>query len=330
MKLFLRHAIPGILFFTGQMLILYAVLWLYDLYRPAAFFYIVLLNSIGLLIYLSYRFFSMLPLLRRMQQPVQSVAEPIRSDSEEPISVAVEQFLERQQTLFRNSLFAERRKEKERHRYVDQWIHQMKTPLSVIELILEHPGEHYQADLRQEVDRLRSGLDQMLYSSRLEAIETDLKAERLALKPLVTSIINQEKRLFVKNQVFPKLDIAEDVYVYTDAKWFRFLVLQLVTNAIKYTTGHGREVALTAEVTKGQVVLSVQDDGVGIPRRDVPRVFNAFFTGENGRRYGESTGMGLYFVQQVCLKLGHEIELESEEGVGTTCRIRLVGGRAHD
>jgi signal transduction histidine kinase len=111
--------------------------------------------------------------------------------------------------------------------------------------------------------------------------------------------------LFVKNQVYPKLDISEDVYVYADAKWFRFLVLQLVTNAIKYTTGHSREVVLTAEVKKGQVVLSIQDDGVGIPKRDVPRVFNAFFTGETGRRYGESTGMGLYFVQQVCLKLGH-------------------------
>ncbi len=330
MKLFLRHMIPGILFFAGQLAALFLILWLYDLYRPAAFFYIALLNGIALLIYLSYRFFSMLPLFKRLQTPIQSVAEPIRGDSDEPLAAAVEHFLERQQTVFRNSLFAERRKEKERHRYVDQWIHQMKTPLSVIELILEHPGEHFQADLRHEVDRMRIGLDQMLYSSRLEAIETDLKAERSNLRTLVAGLINQEKRLFVKNKVYPKLEIATDVYVYTDTKWFRFVLLQLITNAVKYTAGHGHEVVIRAIEQAGQIIVTVQDDGVGIPKRDVPRVFNAFFTGENGRRYGESTGMGLYFVSQICLKLGHTIEIESVEGEGTTCRLILVGGKQHD
>lgn len=330
MKLFLRHTIPGILFFSGQMIALFIILWLYDLYRPAAFFYIALLNGIALVIYLSYRFFSMLPLLKRLQTPVQSVAEPIRRDSDEPLAAAVEQFLERQQTLFRNSLFSERRKEKERHRYVDQWIHQMKTPLSVIELILEHPREQFQTDLRHEVDRMRIGLDQMLYSSRLEAIETDLKAEQLNLRTLVTGIINQEKRLFVKNKVYPKLELSSQLYVYTDAKWFRFLLLQLITNAVKYTAGHGREVVIRAVEQAGQVTVTIEDDGVGIPKRDLPRVFNAFFTGENGRRYGESTGMGLYFVGQVCQKLGHTVELDSTEGVGTICRLTLVGGKQDD
>lgn len=330
MRLFFKHAIPGVLFFSGQMVALFLILWLYDLYRPAAFFYIALLNAIALLIYLSYRFFSMLPLLKRLQTPIESVAEPIRADSDEPLAAAVEHFLERQQTVFRNSLLAERRKEKERHRYVDQWIHQMKTPLSVIELILEHPGEQFQADLRHEVDRLRIGLDQMLYSSRLEAIETDLKAERLNLRTLVTSIINQEKRLFVKNKVYPKLELAPELYIYTDSKWFRFVVLQLLTNAVKYTAGHGHEVYIRAVEQAGKIVLTIEDDGVGIPKRDLPRVFNAFFTGENGRRYGESTGMGLYFVSQICLKLGHTIELDSTEGVGTTCRLTLVGGKQDD
>ncbi|WP_214847160.1 sensor histidine kinase [Exiguobacterium sp. s193] len=330
MKLFFRYSLPGLLFFIIQLAGLFLVLWLYDLYQPAAFFYIILLDTIGLAIYLSYRFFSMLPLLNRLHNPITSVAEPIRPGSEEPIAAAVELFLERQQTIFRNSLFAERRKEKERHRYVDQWIHQMKTPLSVIELILEHPGEDYQADLRHEVERLRTGLDQMLYSSRLEAIETDLKAEQLHLRTLVTGIINQEKRLFVKNKVYPKLEIDRSLYVYTDAKWFRFLLLQLLTNAVKYTTGHGNEVVIRATEQDGQVILTIADDGVGIPKRDLPRVFNAFFTGENGRRYGESTGMGLYFVRQVCMKLGHEIELDSSEGVGTTCRMKLVGGQTDD
>jgi signal transduction histidine kinase len=177
---------------------------------------------------------------------------------------------------------------------------------------------------------MRIGLDQMLYSSRLEAIETDLKAERLNLRTLVTSIINQEKRLFVKNKVYPKLELSPDFYIYTDSKWFRFLVLQLITNAVKYTAGHGHEVCIRAVEQSGKIVLTIEDDGVGIPKRDVPRVFNAFFTGENGRRYGESTGMGLYFVSQICLKLGHTIELDSTEGVGTACRLTLVGGKQHD
>lgn len=71
------------------------------------------------------------------------------------------------------------------------------------------------------------------------------------------------------------------------------------------------------------VVLNVQDRGVGIPKADLPRVFRPFYTGENGRRFKESTGMGLYIVKEVIDKLNHRIELESVEGEGTLVRIRF-------
>ena len=67
-----------------------------------------------------------------------------------------------------------------------------------------------------------------------------------------------------------------------------------------------------------ETVLSIADDGVGIPAADVGRVFDKGFTGENGRRFARSTGMGLYLVRELCAKMGVNVWLESEEGAGTT------------
>lgn len=96
---------------------------------------------------------------------------------------------------------------------------------------------------------------------------------------------------------------------------------QLVTNAVRYSAGSGSKVTFSAFPRGRQVVLEVRDRGVGIPAQDLSRVFDPYFTGENGRMFTESTGMGLYLVRQVCSKLGHEVELESQKGEGTALRL---------
>ena len=113
--------------------------------------------------------------------------------------------------------------------------------------------------------------------------------------------------------------------VHADPKWLAFVIGQVLVNAAKYQgekDGGGRvriwavreETGLDAWVTR----LAIADDGVGIPAADVGRVFDKGFTGENGRRFARSTGMGLYLVRELCAKMGVDAWLESEEGVGTT------------
>ena len=87
---------------------------------------------------------------------------------------------------------------------------------------------------------------------------------------------------------------------------------------MKYTFDEGKKVYLTAACTEQGILLTVRDEGIGIPSSDLNRVTKAFFTGENGRLTGESTGMGLYIASEVCDRLGHPLKIESEQDVGTT------------
>ena len=101
----------------------------------------------------------------------------------------------------------------------------------------------------------------------------------------------------------------------------QFIIGQLLTNAVKYTFEENKKLYIRASCLEGTITLSVQDEGIGIPPSDLPRVTKAFFTGENGRLSGESTGMGLYLAQEVCNRLGHELEITSSKGQGTTVSI---------
>ena len=89
--------------------------------------------------------------------------------------------------------------------------------------------------------------------------------------------------------------------------------------------GKTKKVFISAYERKKDKVLEVKDQGVGIPLKDIKRVFEPFYTGENGRQFGESTGMGLYLVNKVCQKLEHQIEIESKPNEGTTVRIIFTG-----
>jgi signal transduction histidine kinase len=110
--------------------------------------------------------------------------------------------------------------------------------------------------------------------------------------------------------------------VHSDAKWIRFVLVQLLSNAIKYSSGsHGQKVTIQAYESARSIILEVKDHGVGIPKSDLNRVFQPFFTGENGRHFKESTGMGLYIVKDVLTRMNHRIDLVSVQGEGTTVTI---------
>jgi len=124
--------------------------------------------------------------------------------------------------------------------------------------------------------------------------------------------------------------IDESFIIATDIKWMKIVISQFVTNAVKYTFESGKKIHLTAESTRHGVLLTVRDEGVGIPTSDLNRITKAFFTGENGRLTGESTGMGLYIASEVCGKLGHILKVDSELGVGTTVTVLFENGKSEE
>lgn len=108
--------------------------------------------------------------------------------------------------------------------------------------------------------------------------------------------------------------------VYSDSKWLRFVLYQLLTNALKYSN-EGGKIIICAENMGDSAVLHIQDEGCGIDPRDIRRIYDLFFTGQNGRQRGESSGLGLYMVKQILDYLGHTIEVQSEVGKGSTFTI---------
>jgi len=200
----------------------------------------------------------------------------------------------------------------------------MKTPLSVIQLLLqEYSGEEKAQDIEEEVNKLYKGLNMAMHFARMNYFQKDFVIERISLRQLVLNTVNEEKKIFIKNRIIPRIEINEDIEVYSDVKWIKFVLDQLIINGVKYSKGTGKELIIKALENGKEIKLSVIDEGIGIPRKDIKRVFDLFFTGENGRRYGESTGMGLYISKEVCKNLGHEMEIESTVNEGTKVKIKF-------
>ena len=204
---------------------------------------------------------------------------------------------------------------------VYRFVHQMKTPVSVLKLILEkHSEEGEYKKIGRNINALEYNLNQMLDVYRLEEFKNDFVSEKVMLKNVCKDCINGLKDYFIASQIYPKLDIDDDIYVYSDSKWLKLIIHQLLTNAIKYSD-NGQSVTVRAKKEEDMVVLSVIDEGIGIENADLRNIFELFYIGKNGRNNADSSGIGLYIVKRVTEYLGHKTEVESEVGKGTTVRI---------
>ncbi|WP_160678069.1 sensor histidine kinase [Clostridium sp. C8-1-8] len=209
--------------------------------------------------------------------------------------------------------------------FVNQWVHQMKTPVSVINLMLQDQtdSDHREVfdSILEENEKISHGLDMMLNNARLSEFNLDFKVESLDIISIVRKAINDNKKSMIRNHIFPKINVSENISVQTDKKWIYFVINQIVINAIKYCKfddDKSKSIFFSVSEEEATTTLSITDEGIGIPKEDLSRIFNAFFTGKNGRKTSESTGMGMYLSKRVCDELGHELKVISEEGKGTT------------
>ncbi|MGM7683331.1 sensor histidine kinase [Cytobacillus sp. Hm23] len=210
----------------------------------------------------------------------------------------------------------------ERVTFMNQWVHQMKTPISVIYLMVQDQDEQVFQDIRKELFRLEQGLKTVLYSSRLSMFEKDYVIDSFSVQTFLKDLMEENKRLFIQFGVFPNLILEqEDTLIVSDKKWIKFVVEQILSNAVKYSSGRSNKVDISIENSKDKVLLSIKDYGIGIPPQDLKRVFDPYFTGVNGRNYHESTGMGLYLVKEILEKLSHHFEIHSEVDAGTSFLI---------
>lgn len=217
--------------------------------------------------------------------------------------------------------------------FQNRFVHQMKTPLAVLDLLLQQaesgaisPAE-LQQSLREERDKLAAGLELMLHNARLGQFTLDFVVSQIDLVELARQVVNDQKSSFIRLRVFPRLVAPPAAMIETDDKWLRFALGQIVANAIKYSapeSGEPAQVTLLVRATERGFSLTVSDQGIGIPEQDIDRIWQPFYTGQNGRRFPQATGMGLYLAKTVLDRLGHAVAVQSDVGRGTDLTVQFV------
>lgn len=322
MRLFLKEHVLLIIVLIIQLIFVLLIYWL-DGYRDwKLFLYSSFLSLFLLGSYLSYHYLKRRSFYQRLTRPIDSLDGTFQDTDQAPIAIALDNLLREQYRLYQNKLSQIERQQAEHRKFMDQWVHQMKTPLSVIELTAQGLDEPDSSSIREETDRMKNGLNTILYMARLRTIEQDFHIKPVTLSNIVHEVNKENKRFYIRNQVYPKLEEEKEyITVETDEKWMFFILSQLINNAVKYSTGLSKRILISIYVKDKKAILEVTDYGIGIPDTDQRRIFDPFYTGENGRKYRESTGMGLYLVKEIIDYLGHQIELDTQVDRGTTIRI---------
>ena len=196
--------------------------------------------------------------------------------------------------------------------YVEMWIHEVKIPLAA--LILYTHNKRTAKALVKEINKIDNYLEQILYYIRSDTTEADYIIKEVSLNKVIREVMLRNKDVLLEKNI----DITSDVgnlKVLTDYKWLEFMINQVISNSIKYMKDiSNKSIKIKAYKKDKQIILEILDNGMGIPKCDIGRVFNKSFTGLNGRKVSSSTGMGLYIVNNLCKKLGHRIDVESKEG----------------
>ena len=205
--------------------------------------------------------------------------------------------------------------------YIEMWIHEVKLPLSSINLMIHNNKELSDKKIVEQLKRIDDDVEQVLYYVRSENAEKDYLIKETELNKVIGNVAMKNKDILLENKIDFIVDV-EDKKVLTDSKWLEFIVNQIVSNSIKYIrSGVKHFIKIIAEENNKNTILKIYDNGIGIEKSDISKVFDKTFTGNNGRKIETSTGMGLYIAKQLCKKLGHKITIDSKENEYTEVSI---------
>lgn len=201
--------------------------------------------------------------------------------------------------------------------FYTMWVHQIKTPISALNLLLQTAPEDT-SSMKNELFKIERYVDIILGYSRLEDMNHDLTLRHYSLDSMVKQAVKKYTPLFIHSKVRLQLEpISQSVL--TDEKWLVFVLEQMISNALKYTPEGTLHIAShSVQEESGKTTrLIIEDTGIGIAADDLPRIFERGFTGYNGRMDKKASGLGLYLCKTVLNRLGHKITITSVLGKGT-------------
>ncbi|CZR96911.1 Sensor histidine kinase GraS [Clostridioides difficile] len=206
------------------------------------------------------------------------------------------------------------KKFEENKEIMSMWVHDIKMPIAIIKLTLEQNedliDEKISNDIDNEIFRIENSVEKILYLSKLEDFHKDFLIQEVNIEKIIRDIIRKYSKYFISKKIILGLNNL-NFKVLSDEKWLYFIFEQLLSNSLKYSS-LGDNISIYCKTTKNYLQLRVEDTGCGIKKEDLNRIFNKGFTGNNGRNNAKSTGLGLYLAKELCDKLGHKIDVDSE------------------
>ena len=212
---------------------------------------------------------------------------------------------------------------KDMEEYISKWVHEIKLPISAISMILERIDDaEISTEIKNETEKINFLVNSVMYGSRATAAAEDIFISEVKLQDIIKQAIKNNAFMLIRNNIEIKLENLEH-HIFTDKKWILYVLDQLINNSIKYSKEKA-EIQFYGEESDKYICLNIRDNGIGITREDLERIFNKGFTGTNGRntRY-KSTGMGLYFSKKILDKLGNSFEVYSVKNEYTLFKIKF-------
>ena len=316
--------------------------------------YAAVLDAILLLITVLVGFFryssKVKALSNALKRPVEEQAQ--LPEATDDVEILYHRLLENQSIARSESESSAAIRQSQMRDYYSMWVHQIKTPISAMKLLLEaereelgllicdeeqsqcHIGDmtggnigaalKQQAVLTELSDNMDSFEDELfrieeyvsmaLQYQRVSSTENDFVLEKVSVDGVIRDTIKKYAKIMIRRHI--GMNYSGTVQeVYTDGKWLAFILEQLLSNAIKYTPQGFVKIETAKKANR--FFITIKDTGIGIKAEDLPRVFEKGYTGYNGHADKKATGIGLYLCRQMADKLGHTIRMESEIGKGT-------------
>lgn len=315
-------------------------------------FLILIFWALILSLWLAYGFYSRKSYFRMLWAALEKMDQRYLLGELMPVSHRLEDGIYREMIRISNKSVIERIRQiedeqKEYREYIESWVHEVKAPITSIDLMCENYRESVSGNLKSSMERdtarrirledqkIENYVDMALYYARSENVYKDYVIRETKLSEIAIAVLKRNKYYLIQNNMQADVDCKESAY--TDRKWITFILNQLVLNSTKYRRENGgaiwiytekymQKASIDGDFQKADGRLSkyshgvrmvVKDNGIGIQEEELGRIFEKGFTGSNGRKTERSTGMGLYLCKKLCRKLGIEIYARSREGDGT-------------
>ncbi|MFT8708910.1 MAG: sensor histidine kinase [Sporolactobacillus sp.] len=267
-----------------------------------------------LILFSSYDFYLF---LHRHKERLQQIVPQIDLSAQSQAEYDLLQLLEEQKNYYEKKIAAITKFDTDLTDVVRIWSHQMKVPLSVLDL-MGQTGDFTKDDVKDQTFQLENYLDMLLHYLRLNHEQTDYRFTHVPIKPLVQTIVRKFAPLFIHKGI--GVTIEGDATWTTDEKWLLFALEQIISNAVKYTKQGKVSIVIHART------IQISDTGIGILEEDLPRLFEHGFTGYNGRREKKATGLGFFLAKEVADRLSLRLDVASEIDKGTTVTIKRIDG----